>query len=502
MLSWVKNKQLISRILIIKLILAFSVVTFFPLEVDAAGRVRVRGYYRKDGTYVKPHYRSAPDGNPYNNYSYPGNYNPNTGRITPGNPQTYLNRYYNKSSSSYSSPSVDFDQHLKDLEKQIQADLDQYRRNLEKRTQDFDKWLKDFDRKYQISGDVNVQGYFRSDGTYVKPHTRTAPDGNPFNNYSYPGNYNPNTGSITPGNFQTYLDRYDRGSNNTGPTKADINRLIKELRNQSTAVPKVNPYKITSSRPSSMSQTQRGGTFTVGSTKGEVVAIQGQPSSFTDTQFNYGSSRVYFWNGRVTRWTNHYPNTLKGMLEAAYTTKTHFTVGSTKGEVVAIQGQPSSFTDTQFNYGSSRVYFWNDRVTRWTNHYPNTLKGMLEAAYTTKTHFTVGSTKGEVVAIQGQPSSFTDTQFNYGSSRVYFWNDRVTRWTNHYPNTLKGMLEAAYTTKTHFTVGSTKGEVVAIQGQPSSFTDTQFNYGSSRVYFWNDRVTRWTNHYPNTLKAR
>ena len=24
-------------------------------------RVRVRGYYRKDGTYVRPHYRTAPD---------------------------------------------------------------------------------------------------------------------------------------------------------------------------------------------------------------------------------------------------------------------------------------------------------------------------------------------------------------------------------------------------------------------------------------------------------
>ena len=66
----------------------------------ATKRVWVRGYYRKDGTYVKGHYRTAPDGNPYNNYSFPGNYNPNTGKITPGNPQTYLDRYYNKSNTS------------------------------------------------------------------------------------------------------------------------------------------------------------------------------------------------------------------------------------------------------------------------------------------------------------------------------------------------------------------------------------------------------------------
>lgn len=31
---------------------------------------------------------------------------------------------------------------------------------------------------------VHVNGYFRDDGTYVEEHFRTAPDGNPFNNFS------------------------------------------------------------------------------------------------------------------------------------------------------------------------------------------------------------------------------------------------------------------------------------------------------------------------------
>jgi hypothetical protein len=46
----------------------------------------VRGYYRKNGTYVQPHKRTNPDSTRSNNYSFPGNYNPNTGKITPGNP--------------------------------------------------------------------------------------------------------------------------------------------------------------------------------------------------------------------------------------------------------------------------------------------------------------------------------------------------------------------------------------------------------------------------------
>lgn len=63
-------------------------------SVNALAQVKVRGYYRKDGTYVRPHYRSSPDGNPYNNYSYPGNVNPYTGKVATGDPSIYLANYY------------------------------------------------------------------------------------------------------------------------------------------------------------------------------------------------------------------------------------------------------------------------------------------------------------------------------------------------------------------------------------------------------------------------
>ena len=32
---------------------------------------------------------------------------------------------------------------------------------------------------------VSVNGYWKSNGTYVMPHFRTAPDNSLFNNYSY-----------------------------------------------------------------------------------------------------------------------------------------------------------------------------------------------------------------------------------------------------------------------------------------------------------------------------
>ena len=39
-----------------------------------------------------------------------------------------------------------------------------------------------------------VQGYVRQDGRYVQGYNRTAPDNNPYNNYSTQGNINPYTG--------------------------------------------------------------------------------------------------------------------------------------------------------------------------------------------------------------------------------------------------------------------------------------------------------------------
>lgn len=60
---------------------------------------RVDGYFKSNGTYVAPHYRTTPDSNPYNNYSTPGNLNPNNGAITSGSQPNYL-------SDSYSSPTT------------------------------------------------------------------------------------------------------------------------------------------------------------------------------------------------------------------------------------------------------------------------------------------------------------------------------------------------------------------------------------------------------------
>jgi len=53
-----------------KWILAALIVLILPFSADAL--VSVRGYYRSNGTYVRPHYRTDPDGIAWNNFSYNG----------------------------------------------------------------------------------------------------------------------------------------------------------------------------------------------------------------------------------------------------------------------------------------------------------------------------------------------------------------------------------------------------------------------------------------------
>lgn len=49
-----------------------------------------------------------------------------------------------------------------------------------------------------------VNGYRRSNGTYVAPHYRSSADSSRYNNYSTRGNYNPYTGAKGYTNPQPY----------------------------------------------------------------------------------------------------------------------------------------------------------------------------------------------------------------------------------------------------------------------------------------------------------
>lgn len=91
------------------------------------GQVNVKGYYRKNGTYVAPHVRTRPNSTVTDNYSYMGN--------------------TTSSSANYTSPSTNTG---------------------------------------YTSSEVWVEGYYRSDGTYVKGYYRSVPSENQNDKSTYP----------------------------------------------------------------------------------------------------------------------------------------------------------------------------------------------------------------------------------------------------------------------------------------------------------------------------
>jgi hypothetical protein len=75
----------------------FILAFLFIAPTLAISTERVKGHWKDanhDGvkdTYIKPYQRTSPNNTRTDNYNYPGNYNPNTGRITPGKPPTDKN---------------------------------------------------------------------------------------------------------------------------------------------------------------------------------------------------------------------------------------------------------------------------------------------------------------------------------------------------------------------------------------------------------------------------
>ncbi len=103
--------------------------------LNSVGQVHVKGYIKSNGTYVAPYTRSNSNSSPYDNYSFPGNTNPYTGKTATGNADTYIDNLYNKSTSSKSKV-----------------------------------WVND---------------YYRRDGTFVSGHLRSSPNEDIYDNLNY-----------------------------------------------------------------------------------------------------------------------------------------------------------------------------------------------------------------------------------------------------------------------------------------------------------------------------
>lgn len=109
-------------------------------------------------------------------------------------------------------------------------------------------------------------------------------------------------------------------------------------------------------------------TITVGSTKHEVRTIQGPPTVETERLWEYRGSRVYFREGHVTGWDIWPGAPLQVRLSPTLPVipvPEYFAVGSTKDEVLVVQGTPTRLTEHLWEYGASRVLFTDNRVIKW-----------------------------------------------------------------------------------------------------------------------------------------
>jgi len=142
-----------------------TIIILFAIlfSLSGAGQVHVNGYYRSNGTYVAPYTRSSPNSSPYDNYSFPGNTNPYTGKTATGNPNTYIKNLYNNKYTSSSSV-------------------------------------------------IWVDGYYQTDGTWINGYYRSAPNGNPYDNFSSPNNTNSYKEKAENGIPETYSKNFNNNS--------------------------------------------------------------------------------------------------------------------------------------------------------------------------------------------------------------------------------------------------------------------------------------------------
>jgi hypothetical protein len=108
---------------------------------------------------------------------------------------------------------------------------------------------------------------------------------------------------------------------------------------------------------------------TVGLMKSEVIETLGTPSSETKDKLIYGDSELDFSNGSLVGWKiDPVRSPLRVKLwpeEAVDPDLDAFGVGSSKSEVIAVQGTPTFLSENTFGYGGSEVYFQNGRVVNW-----------------------------------------------------------------------------------------------------------------------------------------
>jgi hypothetical protein len=117
--------------------------------------------------------------------------------------------------------------------------------------------------------------------------------------------------------------------------------------------------------------------FSLGSSKDEVIWVQGTPTHLEGNKWSYGFSEVYFREGIVNGFNNFFNNlkvTMRPSKELdASPSRDYFTIGSSPDEVLALQGTPTVVQGNIWSYQLSEVLFADGKV-RSVNDFSGNLR--------------------------------------------------------------------------------------------------------------------------------
>lgn len=109
--------------------------------------------------------------------------------------------------------------------------------------------------------------------------------------------------------------------------------------------------------------------FKPGSTKDEVLAVQGAPDRVSGETWWYGTAAVTFAGGRVAGYSNADGNLRVRVLpeNPLSLPPSSFSIGATKDEVLAVQGTPTRLKGETWYYGADSIFFSGGVVSKVHN---------------------------------------------------------------------------------------------------------------------------------------
>lgn len=115
---------------------------------------------------------------------------------------------------------------------------------------------------------------------------------------------------------------------------------------------------------------------------------------------------------------------------------------------------------------------------------------------------TVGLSRNEVAGVMGMPLSSTQSELAYRGAHFYLRNNSVAGWRIDSPALMQhvrlfpsGRMDPSLKT---FGIGSSRNDVIALQGTPTLLTENKLAYGGSEVFLEGGRVVGWNDDHAST----